>query len=116
MITRSDMVAKESPRISKMILRGKPSGSHVRTNASLVPATWNFASGLFMLKSFCPSGVREGSSPLSAAMGPAQVPVKSRLGAGPPGPLSFHLLYIDVLKPARCSAGEDELSTAANSV
>src|SRR5260370_14600115 len=65
-----------------------------------------------MLKSFCPSGVKEGVSPFCAAMGPAQAPVKSRLGAGPPGPLFS--LSNSVLRYPPCALARDEkVSTAA---
>src|SRR4029077_8318837 len=68
-----------------------------------------------MLKSFCPSGVKEGASPFCAAMGPAQVPVKSRLGAGPPGPL-FSLSYSVLRYPPWALAREENVSTAATTI
>src|SRR5437016_10456710 len=66
-------------------MRGTPKGSQV-FHGSLEFAQPSFFSVLFMLKSFCPSGVIAGTSPLSASRGPAQTPITSCLGAGPPVP------------------------------
>src|SRR5689334_25385679 len=91
--------AKEIPLISFTALRGNPSGSQV-FHGSLESAQPSFPSVLCMLKSFCPNAVIAGASPLMDSRGPVHTPVKLRLGAGPPGPISFNLLYKLFPKPA----------------
>src|ERR1700733_9914465 len=93
MIMRFGIVPKESPLISSSALRGTPNGSHDLTVGSLVPAGLNFPRGLLALNNCCPNGVILGFSappPESGTpapdRGPAHVPLRSRLGAGPPVP------------------------------
>src|SRR5207245_9827863 len=92
--------AKEIPLISFTALRGNPNGSHV-CQGSFASAQPPFASVLCTANSSCPRGVLTGSSPLIDSRGPAHTPVTLRLGAGPPGPASFNLLYTLLPQPGR---------------
>src|ERR1700730_11035774 len=99
---RLGIVPNCTPLISSMAARGNPKGSQVLKLASLVPAGLYFPMGLLALKSFWPSGVKDGTSgwgrPGTPApdWGPDHVPVNSWTGAGPPvptarlRPLYFH--------------------------
>src|SRR5207245_9862892 len=91
--------ANEIPLISFTALRGNPNGSHV-FQGSFESAQPPFASVLCTANSFCPRGVITGSSPLIDSRGPVHTPVTLRLGAGPPGPASFNLLYTLLPKTA----------------
>src|SRR5579883_1794355 len=88
--TLSGMVAIVSPRPSLYTFWGNPTGSQYRACGSLVPAGLYLPIGLALLSSCSPSGVSDGSSgrlPRGTAglePGPAQVPVRSCFGAGPP--------------------------------
>src|ERR1700733_10106758 len=94
---RLGMVPIESPLISSIESRGTPKGSQDLTVGSLVPAGLYFPIGLLASNICLPSGVSGGAGCSAKTgtpepeSGPAQVPLRSRLGAGPPVPtaLSF---------------------------
>src|SRR6185437_13621570 len=111
------MVENASPRVSNTRSRGIPSGSHV-FSGSFEFAVPYCLSGLLRLKSFSPSGVIGGnSSDVVAFSGPAQAPLRSRLGAGPPllGSLASNWLYkvLPNALPAWAMAAGEKLRAAS---
>src|SRR5665213_3599599 len=78
------MVANASPLVSKTRFRGIPTGSHVFSGSFECPVPV-VVSGLLRANSFCPSGVKGGISRRSGVRFPAQDPLTSWTGAGPPG-------------------------------
>src|ERR1700680_5310617 len=96
------------PRISLVMFCGNPNGSQYRKWGSFVPAGLYSPMVLFMENNCWPKGVIGGALgscafPRGTAMpelGPAQVPVRSSLGAGPPSPIArsvgkkFHVLFV----------------------
>src|SRR4029077_8270657 len=80
------------------MLRGNPSGSQLFMG-SFDSATIYCDSFLWVANTFCPKGVRGGTSLIFWATRPAQNPVKSRRGAGPPGPVLTNLSYRSEVPP-----------------
>src|SRR5579872_4759703 len=83
------------PRFSSVMFCGNPYGSQYRTWGSFVPAGLYFPMGLFMENNCWPKAVIGGPIgsivfvPFGTAipeLGPAQLPLRSRMGAGPPSP------------------------------
>src|ERR1700719_2143120 len=74
------------------MFRGNPRGSQFFMG-SLDSATIYFDWFLWVANCFCPKGVSGGTSLIFWATRPAQNPVKSWRGAGPPGPVVTNLSY-----------------------
>src|ERR1700681_1459013 len=87
---RSDIVANAIAIMEYRSTRGNPKGSQVLTTGSFVPAGSYFCRLFRPLRSFSPDGVSGGTSAgLESATpapdrGPAQLPLRSCRGAGPP--------------------------------
>src|SRR5258708_1131573 len=86
----------------KSMLRGKPSGSQP-LEGSFDSATGKALVLLFRRNCSCPHGVRRGTSLSFGTTNPAQKPVRSRRGAGPPVSVP-NLLY--KLLEVRFAGGE----------
>src|SRR6185503_21295307 len=95
MNVRLGSVVMVIPRISWVMFWGKPNGSQYRECGSLVPPGLNLPIGLFRANNCLPKSVIGGTtSPFCRGApepddGPAHVPVRSRLGAGPPSPTAL---------------------------
>src|ERR1051325_4331166 len=86
------------PRVSNTVLRGRPSGSQVFIGSFEWPVPTS-VSGLLSANNFSPSGVSGGISPRLGVRLPAQEPVMSWTGAGPPG-VGSGLSRLPLYKPS----------------